>query len=270
MKNKIYSIVILLLIYLFTIITGLFGYKLLPDWNVLLKIFLFDVFCTLIIWIFSVIFKNSSIYDPYWSIMPMIIVPLYMIKITELNLQTYVMLILVEVWGVRLTYNCLMNFKNLKVEDWRYQNLREKGKKWWPLINLFGVHLMPTITVYLALLPILYYLEVSTVVAFNLSTIMGLIIMAGGILLELVADQQMRRFKKNNRNPFAINCTGLWGRSRHPNYLGEIMFWWGGYLMMLSLESNQFILLLGPLVVTASFCNDKYSYDGKKTTFNKK
>lgn len=253
MKNKLISSIIILLIYLLAFGLGMVLYYYLPISNLLLKLFVVDLVATLIVWLFGVIFNNSSVYDPYWSVLPMFFVPLYLLTIEGANIQTYIMVALIEIWGLRLTFNWLRSFKNLKTEDWRYQMYRTKHPKLWPIINLFGINLMPTVVVFLALMPILYFLELSTVINFNLSTLLGMTIVVVGIGLELVADQQMNKFKKTEKNPLAINKIGLWGKSRHPNYFGEILFWWGGYLMMLSLEASRFILLLGPLLVTLLF-----------------
>lgn len=253
MKNKFVSILIIFTIYL----SMFLSYFLLDKWltisDIFVKLFVIDVIWTIYVWVFGLIFKNSSVYDPYWSVVPIFLILIYLLKVQEINYQTYLLVVTMLFWGLRLTINWGINFKNLKKEDWRYQHYRSKYPKWWFLLNLFGINLMPTIMVYLGLIPVFYYIELSTVVNINLSTIIGLLVTAFGVIIELVADNQMLKFKKKTKNPLAINREGLWKRSRHPNYLGEIMVWWGAFLMMLSLDEKKFLLLLGPLLITLLF-----------------
>ena len=61
------------------------------------------------------------------------------------------MIALIEVWGLRLTINWLIHFKNLKTMDWRYNDLKAKHPRIYPLISLLGIQLMPTLIVYLAM-----------------------------------------------------------------------------------------------------------------------
>ena len=82
--------------------------------------------------------------------------------------------------------------------------------------------------------------------AFNLSSILGILIAVVGILLELICDIQLHYYQK--KYPNQLIKQGLRKNSRHPNYLGEILFWFGMFLFMLSLMENMWILCLGPIV----------------------
>ena len=63
----------------------------------------------------------------------------------------------------------------------------------------------------------------------------------------------MKKFRKSRKDPQKIMDRGLWGKSRHPNYLGEISFWWGLYLFGLSAESQYWWLIFGPIAITILF-----------------
>ncbi len=250
MKNKIISLLIIILIYALMFSSYFFLNKWLTINNMMIKLFVTSLIWTVYIWIFSLIFRNSSIYGPYWSTVPIFIVLLYLTKVTKINFQTYLLVGALIIWGVRLLINFFIRFKNLKEEDWRYHYYRQKYPKGWFFLNLFGCHFLPSFIIYMALVPVFYYIDLSTVKNINLSTIIGLIIIISGIIIELVSDYQMDYFKRKTTDLKAVNQSGLWSLSRHPNYLGELMVWWGAFLMMLSLDEKKFLLLLGPLLIT--------------------
>lgn len=249
-KNKFISLTILLLIYVFAFLLGLYVYNLLKDMHLLLRFLIMDVITTVIIFIFSWIFNNASIYDPYWSVLPQVMVVFLALDGDAFHWSSYIMITLIELWGLRLTLNCLIRFKNLKNQDWRYTNFQEKHPKLWPLINLAGIHLFPTLVVYLLMLPAAAYFEAvnNNLVTnnFNLSSILAIIIAVAGIIFELVSDIQSGFYRK--KYPNQMLNKGLWKISRHPNYFGEIIFWFGVFLLMLSIRDNYWVLVLGPIV----------------------
>ena len=151
-KNKFISYTILLLIYVVSFLVGLYVFDLLKEMNLLLRFLIMDLTSTVIIFIFSWIFNNSSIYDPYWSVLPQVMVVILALQGDVFHWASYIMIVLVELWGLRLTLNCLIRFKNLSHQDWRYTHFKEKHPKIWPLVNLGGIHLVPTLIVYLLML----------------------------------------------------------------------------------------------------------------------
>jgi steroid 5-alpha reductase family enzyme len=200
----------------------------------------------LVIFLFSAFLKNSSIYDPYWSVAPLIIIPLF---IRDYNFKNLLLLGLIVIWGIRLTWNWAYSFKNLQHQDWRYTYYKNRAPRVWPVVNFFGIHLMPTIIVISVMLPAFTYLQSSKEV--NFFTFAGVLLAIAGIFLEYFADRSAHSFRK--QHPGEVNNSGLWKYSRHPNYLGEISFWWGIYFMLLSLGSNYFLYFLGPLANTLLF-----------------
>ena len=251
MRNKIVSILIFIVIYIVMTVLGVISFFLLPITNKLLNLLVVDLICTIFICLVVLIFKNSSIYDSYWSSTPILLIVLYSLDVKEINTQTILFYIVIGLWSIRLTYNFFRTMKDIKTEDWRYTHFR--NKKFFFLSNLFGIHLVPTLIVYACLLPAFYYIDASTYFNWNLSSILGYVVMITGFLFETIGDKQLKEFKKNNKNPFAVCNVGLWSKSRHPNYFGEILIWWGVYLMMLSLNEKMFILILGPILVTLLF-----------------
>jgi len=240
------------LIYTLLFIIGVILYIKLPFENLVYKLLIIDVALTVLITIVGFLVKNDSMYDPYWSLIPFLML-LYWIDsshVQEFNARIFIMIILMSWWSWRLTYNWIRGWKGIKHEDWRYIDLRKKTKAFYPLVSFLGIQLFPTIIVFAAALPmesVLFSTE-----ALKFTDLIGGILMLAGILLEIFADIQMHRFKKNPENMGNIINIGLWKYSRHPNYLGEISFWWGVYVLSMATHP-PFYYISGAIIVSLLF-----------------
>ena len=200
--------------------------------NTIINVLIADVVATLVIFLFSIIFNNSSVYDPYWSVAPPVIV-LYLIHQFPdgNNLRQIIILVLVTFWSLRLTINWFRGWKGFGHQDWRYINIANKtGVLYWP-VSFLGIHLMPTLFVFLGCLPLWVALSSSEVLNFydGIAALFTFI----AILIECIADEQLLKFRKKKIKSSFMK-SGLWSISRHPNYLGEICFWLGLFLFVLS------------------------------------
>lgn len=209
-----------------------------------------DVAATLLIYLVSIPLDNASVYDPYWSVAPIVILPLAIGTFGVWNAGTISLLVCVLYWGVRLTANCAVTFHGYAYQDWRYTMLREKSGAFYPLVSLFGIMLFPTFIVYFCLLPALFYVQTGGV---NALTCAGFALCLSAATLQLVADAQLHRFQKESKDRGAIIRSGVWKHARHPNYLGEILMWWGVYLVLLSVQPRLWPLGLGALINTLMF-----------------
>ena len=207
---------------------------------------------TLIVFLSSQIFRNSSLYDPFWSVAPLPIA-LYLSIYPEsgkIDLEKIILINLpIIFWSIRLTSNWARDWKGLSDEDFRYVNL--KSKPFGFLIDLFGIHVYPTLQVNLSLLPIFFSLSLS-VNEVNIYLYLASIFTFLAVILETIADEQMRIFRRADSMGKTMR-EGLWAYSRHPNYLGEILFWWGLYFMTISLEPNLWYLFICPLIMNLMF-----------------
>ncbi|MGI6730209.1 MAG: DUF1295 domain-containing protein [Bacilli bacterium] len=97
-------------------------------------------------------------------------------------------------------------------------------------------------------LPALVLIDLS-VKEINLATIFSLVIGFVGMVVLIISTLQLSVFNHKRDHQYAINNRGLWKVSRHPNYWGEMMFWWGIFLIMLSLDGSKWLLILGPLML---------------------
>lgn len=195
-----------------------------PLWNM----FWADLAATVAIFVFSRLYKNSSFYDAYWSVIPPLIALYWTMAATAQGIdmtRAWLVVILVWLWGVRLTANWATFWPGLEHEDWRYGPIKTNAGKWNALADFSAIHLFPTVIVFAACLPI-YAAVAMDARPLNALDYLAAAVTLIAILIELVSDIQLHRFL-THRKSGEIMKTGLWALSRHPNYFGEWLFWAG-------------------------------------------
>ena len=204
-----------------------------------------DVLATLVVFASSRLHRNSSLYDAYWSVVP----PLLMLWWwTEREPGTdagrfTLMAVVMVLWAVRLTANWAWSWPGLHHEDWRYPLLRERAGRYGVVADLVAIHLVPTLQVFLALLPVYV---VSTRAGRDLGWLdaVALVVGLAAVALETVADLQMRRFTSTAVRGEVMD-RWVWGWSRHPNYLGELGFWVSMALFGLAASPGDWWVVVG-------------------------
>lgn len=256
-SNRALSFVIVSLVYVAATACGVVSYIYLPleaeyFW---LKLLLADVIATVVTFLFSLILHNASVYDPYWSVQPIVIVTAFAIGSQNMGLVQILPLIAVLIWGIRLTANWAYTFGGLEHQDWRYTMLQEKTGKWYPIVNFLGIHLVPTLVVYGCVLPIAFTYQYSSEIVLSVGSVIGnylfFFVSVGAVILQGVSDYQMHKYRKNRTGNFIR--TGLWKYSRHPNYLGEILMWWGVALAFVCIMPERWYLIAGAVANTLLF-----------------
>lgn len=241
------SFVIIGVIYAISSAVGIMIYRGL-SYHFAVSLLIADVAATVLVFAFSVIFRNSSVYDPYWSVAPVVIV-IYASCIHEPDPLRIFMLIAICIWGVRLTANWAYTFNGLAYQDWRYTKLEGDTGDLYPVINLLGIHMFPTLVVYGCMLPAVFVYHYDT--SFGPLNVLGFAISLCAVVLQGAADVQMHRYRLHRETAFLR--TGLWRWSRHPNYLGEILMWWGVGISAFSSMPDRPYLLTGAMVNTLMF-----------------
>jgi len=247
---------LILAIYAVALFAGLFVFNFLFNFHynmhVLLSTFIADITVTLVVWGFGILFGNSSVYDPYWSVVPIIILLCWIIiKGVSFSIIDILFLAAIIVWAVRLTLNWATRWKGLHHQDWRYIMLKKKFPRLWFFINLAGINLMPTVIVFIALTPV--YFGIGSEGQISSLTVIGFAICVSAVLIQSIADRQMDLFRKNKSNKNQYIDKGLWRYSRHPNYFGEVSFWWGIWLMQMGVIPQIWLTVIGPIVMTFLF-----------------
>jgi steroid 5-alpha reductase family enzyme len=214
-----------------------------------------DAAATCVVFAFSAAFRNASFYDAYWSVAPIAITAYWALAAdpgAAAGARQVLVLALVALWGVRLTWNWTRGWTGLDHEDWRYVDLRARSGRAFPLVNLLGIHLAPTVLVFLGLLPAYVALAGGSRPLGLLDAVAALATLAA-VGLEATADAQLRRFRQRHSDPGETLTEGLWSLCRHPNYLGENLFWWGLGLFGLAADPAWWWTLVGPLSITLLF-----------------
>ena len=236
------------------IVAGIIGYAV-RNLNPVFIVLVTDIAATLVVFGMGRVFHNASLYDAYWSIAPLAIILFLVLGAfphSAVILRQLIASVLVFLWGFRLTWNWAHQWHGIKHEDWRYRDLRENNQRWFWLIELVGIDLMPTLIVFLACLP-LYPVLVVGKNSINLLDVIACVVTAGAIAIEAVADRQLWQFSRQKSRSGEIMTKGLWAYSRHPNYFGEIMFWWGIFLFGLAAAPDWWWTVIGPVSVTILF-----------------
>ena len=213
-----------------------------------------DVLATLVIFVFSRIYRNSSFYDAYWSVIPPLLLFYWWYRSApDVDpLRAWLLTVVIVLWALRLTANWLYAFPGLHHEDWRYPMFKQRAGRFEFVADLVAIHLIPTLQVFLAMVPV-YIAITRPGSGLTWLTWVALVIGVGAVALELVADVQMHRFVAERREGQAMD-TGLWSWSRHPNYFGEFSFWAALALFGIAAAPEYWWLsCLGALAILAMF-----------------
>ena len=246
-NSKSKSILVITVIYVLAAALGVAVYMALPFWF-WVRLLIADVAATIFVFVFSVIFKNASVYDPYWSVQPIVIIAGYALT-SNITPATLLLIISIVYWGIRLTGNWAYVFGGLNHQDWRYTKFENETGRLYPFINFTGIHMVPTLIVYLTTLPAVCVIRQE--LRANIGSFIGMAVCVGAATLQLVADTQMHKYRKSGQH--GLIRTGLWKYARHPNYLGEILMWWGIAIQAVSVMPEHWWLVAGAVANTILF-----------------
>ena len=198
-----------------------------------------------IAWVVSVIRRDVSIVDSLWSPMILLCVAVYLAASGDSGPVSLLVLALVAAWAVRLAvYITVRNHG--EPEDRRYQDIRNNNQPHFWFKSLYIVFLLQG---FLA-----WVVSLSAVAAVAGQASPGPLVYAGvalwlaGMFFEVAGDWQLARFKRSASNAGEVLDTGLWRYTRHPNYFGEALLWWGIYLIALS--AGAWWSIIAPLLMT--------------------
>lgn len=197
-----------------------------------------------LLWVVSRKKKDVSIVDPAWSI-GIIFQPIVIFLFqTEKTLFQLLVLVLAGIWALRLSgYLIYRNWG--KGEDKRYAEMRLSDPHF-DQTSLFKIFWFQGLLMTLVALPL--NLMMGWGIFFHFWSLIPLVVAITGLIWEVVADMQLVEFKQDPKNKGLILDTGLWGLSRHPNYFGEFVFWWG--IFGVSLPLFWYVTWVSPVLVS--------------------
>lgn len=218
--------------------------------SLLTDLFLADFVGAFTIYLGCILLNSFSLYDPYWSYQCNVISMYFLFKKwSYLDLRSILVFCLVNMWSIRLNSNLFLNgIDDKNYEDWRYSDFRQKFSKILGLlVGCLVFIILPTVLVFFGCCLPLYYVYQSNS-NLNQLDLFATILTLIGIIFEGIADTQLRNNHIQNKNKRVVMNKGVWSLCRHPNYFGEITFWFGLLLFALATEI-QFdkTLLIGPV-----------------------
>jgi len=196
----------------------------------------------IIMFIIGLLKKNNGIVDVGWGLGFILVALFTIIKNGNFTLLQIVGTALVIIWGVRLSLHIYARNKG-KPEDFRYANWRKQWGKWVNVRAFYQVYMLQGFLMLLIAVPIIVINSYSYS-RFGILSMIGLLIWIFGFMFESIGDYQLKQHLKKNKS---IMQTGLWKYTRHPNYFGEAVQWWGLGLMALSIA---WWALISPIVIT--------------------
>jgi steroid 5-alpha reductase family enzyme len=201
-----------------------------------------------VMWLISVKLRDASIVDPYWGSGLVLLAWLYFFLEDAQTPRKWLVAGLVTLWGLRLSLHLLRRNRG-KGEDYRYRAMRESwGKRFW-WVSLFTVFLLQGLIQWTVALPIWQSMRSARPSSLTWIDLVGVAVVVVGLLFETFGDLQLARFKSDPANRGKLLTHGLWRYTRHPNYFGDALVWWGLTLIALSTPTSLWTLV-SPVIMT--------------------
>jgi steroid 5-alpha reductase family enzyme len=204
-------------------------------------------FSVTLLWLISLAKKDSSIVDIFWGTGFVITGWTYFALTDGYPARKWLIIVLVTIWGLRLSIHLAL--RNLpKGEDFRYRKWREEaGDSWW-WRSYFKVFLLQGVIMWLVSLPLLGAQISMQPQSLTVIDGLGFVLWLAGFIFEAVGDWQLVQFKANQANTGQVLNSGLWRYTRHPNYFGDAVQWWGFFLI--AAAAGAWWTIISPLLMT--------------------
>lgn len=215
--------------------------SLLPTAAITIFIFMAAVFVLAQLW------KNNSIVDIAWGPGFIVVTAALLAREPVLGPAQALVTALVLVWGLRLAAHIFSRNKG-KPEDFRYAKMRKDWGRAVVVKSFFFIFMLQGLLMLIVSLPITAVFS-SPARPLGAVEVAGALVFAAGFIFEVVGDRQLAAHIRNPANKGRLMTKGLWSTTRHPNYFGEAMLWWGIGLIALP-SANGGLALAGPLTIT--------------------
>jgi len=200
------------------------------------------------VWLLSLAVRDASIVDSFWGLGFVLATAVALALGPGLFERRLLLFGLVAVWGVRLSLHITRRNWG-RGEDFRYQGFRARwgDRFWW--VSLFTVFLLQALLLFVVSLPLQMAGAGATPASLGVLDGIGVALWLVGFAFEAVGDAQLARFKADPANRGKVMDRGLWRFTRHPNYFGDAVLWWGIGLIALPTPWG-WAALVGPALMT--------------------
>jgi steroid 5-alpha reductase family enzyme len=200
-----------------------------------------------LVWMASVRRRDASIVDIWWGPGFVLLAWLYCVLLEALHPRPLLMAALITAWGARLAWHIFSRHRGAG-EDRRYAAMRARHGAAFAWRSLFLVFWLQAALIWFIALPVLAA-NASPETPLGLLDLAGVLMFAAGFGVETVGDRQLRRFKATPANRGKVLDSGLWLYTRHPNYFGDALLWWGLYLLAASTPAGR-LTIPSPALMT--------------------
>jgi steroid 5-alpha reductase family enzyme len=201
-----------------------------------------------LLWVVSLILKNSSIVDIFWGTGFMITAWISFILTPQGFLGRKILLVsLVTIWGLRLSVHVLLRNWG-KGEDFRYQKWRNESSRNWWWYSYFKVFLLQGALMWVIAVPLTVAQFRSLPAHLIWLDFLAIFVWLIGFFFEAAGDWQLSRFRAESRNQGKVLRSGVWRYTRHPNYFGDATQWWAYYLI--AAAAGAYWAVISPIIMT--------------------
>jgi len=194
-------------------------------------------------WVISLFTKNVNLVDSMWSLFFVVTSITCLVSLDTTSTRHLAIITMVLIWAIRLTIHLTQRNWG-KPEDSRYQVIRNNNEPYFKYKSIYIIFGLQAIWAAIISAPLIAsFIDVRP---YSLLDKIGLIIVLLGITYETIADKQLKKFLSKKSN--TVMDQGLWKYSRHPNYFGEFLVWWGFYLI--SIGSGYWFTIVSPILMS--------------------
>jgi len=196
-------------------------------------------------WALGSLRRDVSIVDSFWSLFFLVGALVYAAQTGNEDPRALLVIVLVTVWALRLAI--YLTWRNWgEPEDRRYQAIRARNQPGFTGKSLYLVFGLQGVLAAIIALPL--FAGLTGTGPLTLLDALGVLLWLAGFGFESIGDWQLARFKADPANRGRVLDRGLWRYTRHPNYFGEALLWWGYYLI--ALAAGGWWTVFAPLLMT--------------------
>jgi steroid 5-alpha reductase family enzyme len=206
---------------------------------------LFSILINMAFFFFAAGFKTDKVTDISYSLSFFILAPLLLLSSGKnYAIEQLLVTFSIMIWAARLGSYLLKRIITIGKDD-RFDDKRNN------FVSFLKFWILQTLVVWIVMMPFSIYLVTRPVFTGLYFSLTGLIIFLTGFILEWISDHQKFKYKMNRENKNHWVDKGLWKYSRHPNYFGEILVWWGLFIILIpQLKGGQWFSIIGPVTIT--------------------
>jgi steroid 5-alpha reductase family enzyme len=201
-----------------------------------------------LVWAISLLKRDAGIIDVFWGLGFVVVAWFYFFRTDAFTVRKVLTVALVSLWGLRLSVHILLRSIG-RGEDYRYRDMRERHSRYFALWSLFAIFWLQAAILWFVSAPLLAAQSSALPQGLTWLDALGVVLFAVGFLFETVGDWQLARFKRDPANAGQVMQAGLWRYTRHPNYFGDALVWWGLSLIALSTPGSLWTIA-SPAVMT--------------------